>query len=114
MNTTVHSRLPSRRPVRWRAGTVALTLLPAGVKACAQAGRHTSFGGAGGSRTRVQTRKSSAFYKFILQLIFDQEMDEGAQLSGLFPYLTCSPGLTTSGPIIVRASIQKGDKRPFL
>ena len=26
MNTTVHSRLPSRRPVRWRACTVALTL----------------------------------------------------------------------------------------
>ena len=31
-------------------------------------------GGAGGSRTRVQTRTNRAFYMFILQLIFDRRL----------------------------------------
>jgi len=33
-----------------------------------------TFSGAGGSRTRVQTRTNRAFYMFILQLVFDRRL----------------------------------------
>ena len=33
-----------------------------------------ALGGAGGSRTRVQTRTNRAFYMFILQLVFDRRL----------------------------------------
>ncbi len=48
--------------------------------------------GAGGNRTRVQTRKVSAFYKLILQLVFDRGTDAGAQPSGLFPLFNSDAG----------------------